>query len=96
MLAATPGDAFLAYALATELCNGGDLSAGVQAFEQLREAHPSYLGLYYHLGAALIKLERPAEADAVFADGITRAHAAGDHHALAELRNVRMNAQLEM
>ena len=95
LLAASPGDAFLAYALATELVQSGDLVAGVAAYEDLRRRHPDYVALYYHYGAALLALERPDEADAVFADGITRARAAGDQHAVSELQNIRLNASLD-
>ncbi len=96
MLSATPGDAFLQYALATELCNAGDLAAGIAAYESLRSVHPDYLGLYYHLGATLLKIGRTADADVVFADGIARSRAAGDQHTLSELQNIRLNAQLDL
>ncbi len=96
MLTATPADAFLNFALATELVNAGDLEGGRAAYERLRAEHPEYIGLYYHLGSTLLKLGRGAEADAVFADGIERARAAGDQHSLSELQNVRLNARLDL
>ena len=96
LLAASPDDAFLGYALATELVQAGDLGAAVDAYGALRRRHPDYVGLYYHYGATLLKLDRGDEADAVFADGIERARAAGDQHALAELQNLRLNASLDL
>lgn len=95
MLSEQPQDPFLRYALAQELCNAGDLVAGVQAFEDLRRDNPEYVGLYYQLGLALLQLERPEEADAVFAEGIARADTAGDSHTAQTMRNARLNASLE-
>lgn len=95
LLEATPDDAFLGYALATELYRSGDHAAGIAAFEALRARHPDYVGLYYHLGAALAERGQREAADAVFADGIARARRLGDRHALAELQNIRLNVGLE-
>lgn len=94
MLADNPDDAFLTFALATELRNAGRLEAAVETFTALRERHPDYLGLYYHLGAVLLELGRVTAADEVFADGIARARRLGDHHTLSELQNIRTNASL--
>ena len=96
LLADSPDDAFLLYALATEWVQTGELEEAAAAFADLRARHPDYVGLYYHYGATLLKLERRAEADAVFAEGIARARAAKDRHALAELQNIRLNASLEL
>lgn len=96
LLADAPEDAFLNYALATELVQAGRLDDAVVAYETLRRRHPDYVGLYYHYGETLLKLGRGDEADAVFADGIARAKAVGDQHALAELQNLRLNASLDL
>ena len=91
LLTSSPDDAFLLYALATELTQAGEVAAGIVAYEDLRARHPDYVGLYYHLGAALAAAGRSGEADAAYADGIARARRLGDQHALSELMNARMN-----
>ena len=96
LLAETPDDAFLLYALATEWVQAGELERATEAFANLRARHPDYVGLYYHYGATLLKLGRAEAADAVFAEGIAVARAAGDRHALSELQNIRLNASLEL
>ena len=95
LLADAPDDAFLLYALATELTRGGNAEAGIATFERLRARHPDYIGLYYHLGTALATAGRKFDADAVYADGIERARRLGDRHALSELMNVRMNLEVD-
>ena len=96
LLAESPDDAFLLYALATEWVQAGELERAAEAFADLRARHPGYVGLYYHYGATLLQLGRATEADAVFAEGIAQAAAAHDQHALAELRNIRLNAALDL
>ena len=53
-----------------------------------------YVGLYFHLGALLEKLDRKADALAVYERGIEIARQAGDTHALGELRGVKMNLEI--
>ena len=96
LLAESPGDAFLLYALATEWVRAGELERAAEAFADLRARHSDYVGLYYHYGATLLKLERAGEADAVFAEVIAQARAAGDQHSLSELQNIRLNASLDV
>ena len=96
LLAESPDDAFLLYALATEWVQAGELEKAAAAYADLRARHPDYVALYYHYGATLLQLARPAEADAILAEGIAQARTAGDQHALAELQNLRLNASLEL
>lgn len=94
MLAEQPGDPFLRFALARELQNAGDLDAACVAYAELRAADPGYLGLYLHQAAALAALGRDGDAGEAYDAGIAAAAAAADRHALAELRNAKLNWEL--
>jgi len=84
-LASRPNDPFIPYALAIEYKNGGDVAAARRFFEDVRVRFPAYVPTYLHLGALLNDLGDTEGARATYADGITRARAAGDGHALSEL-----------
>jgi len=45
LYAASPGDAFILFALAKECENSGDAAAALSYYKQLRELHPGYIGL---------------------------------------------------
>lgn len=81
-----PDDSFLQHALALELIKlGQDEEAGT-LFRAILEREPAYLGSYYHLGKLL---ERQGDNDAaisVYEKGMEMCKAAGDNHALSELR----------
>lgn len=95
MLREQPDDSFLRFALARELQNVGDLTAAVEEYEALRAADPAYVGLYFHLAAALAQLDRTPETEQIYEAGIAAAQRASDDHALAELRNAYLNWQIE-
>lgn len=95
LLREQPTDSFLRFALARELQNAGELDAAAEEYGRLRASDPAYVGLYYHLAAALGELDRDADADEVYRAGIAVAERSGDAHALAELRNAYLNWQLE-
>lgn len=86
-LEATPDDAFLQHALALEYIKLGDDAGARMLFERLLEKEPGYVGSYYHLGKLLERLGHNAGAEAVYARGMDAATAAGDRHALGELRS---------
>ena len=94
MLAERPGDSFLRFALARELQNAGDLDAACAAYAELRAADPGYVGLYLHHAAALAALGRDVDAGRAYDAGIAAAAADGERHALAELRNAKLNWEL--
>ncbi len=86
LLQNTPNDAFLLFALAKE---HEKLQAHEQALAEylrLQEAHPDYVGLYYHLGKLYEHLQRRTEAMATYEAGLEVARAANDRHSFAELR----------
>jgi tetratricopeptide (TPR) repeat protein len=84
-IAAKPADPFPRYALALEYMNGDRLEECVAAFGELVTVAPDYVATYLQYGGALVKLGRAAEARKVFEQGVDRARAKGDMHALAEI-----------
>ena len=85
-LKASPGDNFLEHALALEYIKAGNDAGARQIFENILQRDPGYIGSYYHLGKLL---ERTGETEAAiswYEKGMVAATAAGDNHALGELR----------
>lgn len=93
LLADSPQDSFLLFALAKEYETQGDDQQARQHYDQLRQADPDYIGLYYHLGKLLERQQDPAGAVAVYRDGIERARAAGDLHAMSELAGAKLELE---
>lgn len=90
LLAETPGDAFLVFAIAKEYEKLQDDAAALQYYEQLRRDSPDYVGLYYHLGKLLERLQNPEAALAAYNQGIAVAQKQGNRHAWGELREARL------
>lgn len=88
MAAARPGDPFPRYGLAMELAKRDDDEA-VPVFESLLADHPGYVPSYLMFGQLLLRRGQPQRAATVLERGIEAAAAAGDEHALGELRSAR-------
>ena len=82
---AKKGDALTWYGLAMEYKSLGRPADAIAAFETLRERDPAYVPTYYQAGATLREAGRIDEARAWLTEGIARARAKGDTHALSEL-----------
>lgn len=95
LLKQSPKDAFIRFAIAKEYEKSGDRDAAVQALRELLGEQPDYVGGYYHLAALLVAGDALDEAFDVYDRGIEQATMAGDAHALAELKNARLNLELE-
>jgi len=80
MLANNPQDVFLSYSLGMELLSAGDASQAAAQFARVIELDRGYLPAYVEAGKALRAAGRPAEARAVFAEGLKLATARGDGH----------------
>ena len=85
-----PGDAFTIFALAKEYEKGGDANQALSMYLLLKETHPGYVGLYYHLGKLQEKLQSPESAIETYRSGMEYAKKAGDMHAFGELNGARM------
>ncbi len=94
--AAAPADDFTLFALAKEYEGMGEAAVALSYYQKLAEAHPGYVGTYYHLGKLLEQLERAEEAMSVYEKGISEAVAAGDHHAASELRGAKVSLEHEL
>lgn len=85
MLAQSPDDAFLMFAIAKEREKRGESEEALAQFDILRQKCPDYVGLYYHMGKLEEALRDHAAAAATYRQGIAVARAAGDAHAASEL-----------
>lgn len=86
LLAAGTADAFPRYAYALELKSLGRLEDSLKAFEQLRAHDAKYVPQYLMAGGVAQQLGKTDDARVWFEQGIERARAAGDAHALSELQ----------
>lgn len=91
LLTASPGDAFLLFALAKECENEGDNSAALAYYTQIRQLQPDYIGLYYHLGKLYELLGDEDKAAEVYRAGIELGKNTGDRHAASELMGALAN-----
>ena len=89
-----PSDSFVRFAMASEYVKLGEFETALSTFESLRESDPSYVGLYYHLGKLLEKLERTDDAVSVYRDGIAVANQIKDLHARSELQSALLEAEM--
>lgn len=90
MLAAGTTDPFAHYAYALELKSLGRLEDSLKAFEQLRTQDAKYLAQYLMAGGVAQSLGKKDDARVWFEQGIERARASGDAHALSELQQALM------
>jgi len=90
MLADSPDDPFLMYALAKEYESAGDIETALAQYLRLKAVHPDYVGLYYHLGKLYEKKDRPDQAIEIYREGKAAASNANDRHALSEISGALM------
>lgn len=84
----SPDDSFLIHALALEYIKLGDDVRARQYFAENLQKSPRYVATYYHLGKLLERTGDTEEAIRIYSLGMEQAAAAGDGHALSELRSV--------
>lgn len=87
-------DAFTLYSLAHEYKQIGEIEKAILYFEQLREKHPNYTGLYYHLGKAYQALGEIEKGMEIFQLGVKIAENQKDMHSLSELRTLIVNQEM--
>lgn len=91
-----PNDTFALFALAKEYEKAGELQDSVQLFEKLLVVDEQYVGAYYHLAKVYEQLDEVKKALNIYEKGISIAQQLNDHHALSELKNAKMNLEIEM
>jgi tetratricopeptide (TPR) repeat protein len=90
-----PGDAFLAYALATEY-RLTDQAKAREYYEYLLATHPDYTATYYHLAALYHQLGETALAANTYELGLSACRRMGDRHALNELQRAYQDFEDEL
>jgi predicted Zn-dependent protease len=90
MLAESPQDPFLRFALAKEYEKEGADAGAKEVYETIVANNPDYPGTYYHLGKLLEKLGEDAAAWSVYSEGIAVTKRLGEKHAMSELAGARM------
>lgn len=80
-----PADEFTRFAIAMEHVNTGRDDEARDWFLQILERNEQYIGVYYHLGKTLERMNRPDDAVDIYTRGIALARSMNDHHAASEL-----------
>jgi tetratricopeptide (TPR) repeat protein len=86
MTAAGSKDPFAWYGLAMEYAGMGRLEDALVTFQRLHDLDATYVPMYLMCGTMLAKVGRVDEARSWFTEGVERAEAKGDSHALSELQ----------
>ncbi|MEM9943878.1 MAG: hypothetical protein AAF939_20120 [Planctomycetota bacterium] len=86
MLAETPNDIFLKYALALELANEEEHEQSLEIHHELMEKDPPYVPSFFMSAQQLVDIDREDEAIAILEKGINQAEQQNDLHAAAEMR----------
>ena len=87
MLADSPDDIFLRYALAMELENEEEHERSLELHRGLMNDTPPYVPSFFMSGQQLANLDRIDEARQTLEQGITHAKDQGDLHAVAEMQS---------
>ena len=86
MLAETPDDTLLRYALAMELENEDENERSLELHRGLMADDPPYVPSFFMSGQQLANLDRIDEAKQMLAKGIQQANAQNNLHAAGEMR----------
>lgn len=86
MLADSPNDTFLRYALAMELDNDQEHERSLELHQGLIADEPPYVPSFFMSGQQLVRLDRIEEARDLLTQGIVVAKSQGDLHAAGEMR----------
>jgi hypothetical protein len=86
MLADSPNDTFLRYALAMELDSDEEHERSLELHQGLIADEPPYVPSFFMSGQQLVRLDRIEEARHLLTQGIVVAQSQGDLHAAGEMR----------
>ncbi len=87
LLALTPDDVFLNYALAMEHISANDMPAAIHQLEFIKSANADYLPLYYQLAKCYEANNQNDLAISAYEAGMEVANKSGDRKTLNELRS---------
>ncbi|HNE50433.1 MAG: hypothetical protein U0T31_01305 [Chitinophagales bacterium] len=96
LIVENPADTFALFALAKEFEKTGAIREAAQLIEKLLLIDKNYLGAYYHLGKIYEQLEEVNKALNIYETGIQLALQQGELHTLSELKNAKMNLEIEL
>ena len=91
-----PTDTFALFSLANEYEKINDLQKAVKLCEKLLVIDKKYVGAYYHLAKVYEQLDEIKKALNIYEAGILVAQDLNNLHALSELKNAKMNLEIEM
>ncbi|HQV79048.1 MAG TPA: hypothetical protein PLJ42_10385 [Chitinophagales bacterium] len=96
ILAENPNNTFALFALAKEYEKHQNFILSIQLFEKLIVIDELYIGAYYHLAKIYAQIDEVNKALNIYEQGIFIAQRLNDLHSLSELKNAKMNLELEM
>ncbi len=85
MLADSPGDTFLRYALALEMEKEGDHAGSLDRLSDLQRDEPPYVPAFFMAAQQLVAQDRVEEARTALRDGIEQARRQSNAHAAGEM-----------
>ena len=94
LLEQDPHDRFILFAVAKEYETNDMPDQAEHYYLELKKANPSYVGLYYHLAKLYEEIGHAEDALQIYEEGVFMATKMSDQHALAELKNAKMNLEL--
>lgn len=87
MLAASPDDAELKYAIAMEYLSEGNEDTAIEKLTEIKQAHPEHVASYQQLGQIYQNREEDDLARTAYEEGIAVARKVGNEHAANEMTN---------
>lgn len=85
LLSAEPNDIFLNFAKAMELAKTQQFADAFAQFDRVITLDPGYAPAFFQKGRAQLQAGDVDAAKATLREGVSRARAAGDHHAAGEM-----------
>lgn len=96
MIEEKPNDPFNFYALAIEFTKLEKHDQALEKFQFLTSQFPEYVATYYHYAQTLEKVNQQQKALEIYNLGMKVAQDSGDQHALSELKNAKLNLEIDM
>ncbi len=88
LLAKTPDDPFLLYAIALEHKKSGNLAEALRQLQLTLQKDPAYIAAYLQMGQTHVQAGDIAAGRLAFTDGIAAARKKGDTHAASEMEQM--------